>query len=250
MIRRHLTVPAVAFAASALLSVPAVASDGPSWSYAADRGPAHWAELSPDYAACGTGHNQSPVDIAAPLEAALDGPTIAYPEVGRQVRHDGHTVKVSFPPGNAIVYEGQRYRLRQLHFHTPGEHRLDGQAFPMEAHLVHEAEDGRLAVLALLFEEGQAAPTLEALLSQAPATSGAQVTLDEGLDAEALLPDAASYYRLNGSLTTPPCSEGVLWLVAKTTLTASETQLQVMSRLLGEANNRPLQPLNARRVLE
>ncbi len=249
MIRRHLTVPAVAFA-SVLITLPAVAGDGASWSYTADRGPEHWAELSPDYAACGMGHNQSPVDIATPLEASLDGPSIEYSQTGRQVRHDGHTLKVTFPPGNAIVYEGERYRLRQLHFHAPSEHHLHGQALPMEAHLVHEAEDGRLAVLALLFEEGQVEPALEALLRQAPATPGQQVTLDAGLEADALLPDTAEYYRLNGSLTTPPCSEGVLWLVAKAPLSASETQLQAMSRLLGEANNRPLQPLNARRVLE
>ncbi|MBB3232989.1 carbonic anhydrase [Halomonas stenophila] len=249
MIRRHLAVSAVALV-SALITIPAVASDGASWSYTADRGPGHWAELSPDYAACGAGHNQSPVDIATSLETSLGGPSIEYPHAGYQVRHDGHTVKVTFPPGNAIEYEGKRYRLRQLHFHAPSEHHLNGQAFPMEAHLVHEAGDGRLAVLALLFEEGQAEPALETLLRQAPATSGQQVTLDAGLEADALLPDAADYYRLNGSLTTPPCSEGVLWLVAKAPLSASETQLQAMSRLLGEANNRPLQPLNARRVLE
>lgn len=249
MIRRHLTVSAVALA-SALITVPVVASDGPSWSYTADRGPGHWAELSPAYAACGAGQNQSPVDIATPLEAALRGPAIEYQETGRQVHHDGHTLKVTFPPGNAIVYEGERYRLRQLHFHVPSEHHLDGKAFPMEAHLVHEAEDGRLAVLALLFEEGRATPALEALLRQAPGTAGQQVTLDEGIEADALLPEAADYYRLNGSLTTPPCSEGVLWLVAKTPLSISETQLRAMSRLLGAANNRPLQPLNARRVLE
>ncbi len=247
MMSRRATCASLMLAAILVGSVATQAAEGPSWSYDEPR---QWAERSPEYAACGAGRNQSPVDIVAPLEAELPTPIPDYPVAGRTAVNNGHTLKIAFPPGNTLAVEGRHYRLRQLHFHVPAEHRIGGRRFPLEAHLVHEDEAGRLAVLAILFEEGEPASALAEWLDQAPEAEGQRVELQAGVDAGALLGETRDFYRLNGSLTTPPCSEGVLWWVAKAPHSIGASQLATMSRLIGEANNRPLQPLNARRVLD
>ncbi|MFG6177514.1 carbonic anhydrase [Halomonas sp. THAF12] len=247
MMSRRTTLSFLSLAGALWTSACAQAAEGSTWSYAETR---QWATLSADYAVCSSGHNQSPVNIVAPLEADFPIPVLDYPVVGNSVLHDGHTLKVEFPTGNTLAVADRSYRLRQLHFHVPAEHRIEGRTFPMEAHLVHEAEDGRLAVLAVLFELGEPSQAVTALLAQAPGAQGERVALSDGVDARSLLGDDLDVYRLNGSLTTPPCSEGVLWWVAKRPRSIGESQLEEMSRRIGEANNRPLQPLNARRLLD
>ena len=141
------------------------------------------------------------------------------------------------------------YRLLQFHFHAPSEHRVDGVAFPMEMHLVHAAPDGDLAVVAVMFTAGEGDSVLAELWQNVPRRVGENHVLASPLAPAALLPDDRDYYRLNGSLTTPPCTEGVTWLVMKQPLSASTEQITALSELLAGPNNRPVQPLNARVVL-
>ncbi|MDR5868520.1 carbonic anhydrase [Halomonas koreensis] len=241
---------AMLVALSALVwCLPAGAGDA-SWSYDGERGPEHWARLAEAYAMCGQGRNQSPVDIDEALPADLPPLSIDYAVHGERVVHDGHTLEVAFPRGNVLGVDGRRYRLRQLHFHVPGEHRRAGAGFAMELHLVHATDGGRLAVLALPYVIGAPEPALESLLEHAPGEPGQEATLSPALDAGALVGEPLDYYRYSGSLTTPPCSEGVLWLVASTPGQLGASQLARLADRLGEANHRPVQPLNARRVLE
>ncbi len=236
--------------AGASLSLTAHAAGDPAWSYTGPTGPSQWGALGPGHALCASGRNQSPVDLTATLEAELPALETSYSAVGRELVNNGHTLKLAYPEGNALRVDGATFALKQVHFHAPSEHTVDGRRYAMEAHLVHANAAGELTVVAVLFERGEAHDALRGVWAQMPSQAGERATLASGLDAEALLPAKRGYYRLNGSLTTPPCSEGVRWMVMKQPVTASDGQLQAFSDLMGHANNRPLQPLNARRVVE
>ncbi|MDY6812897.1 MAG: carbonic anhydrase family protein [Pseudomonadota bacterium] len=227
---------------------PALAAGAP-WTYAGERGAAQWATLDAGYALCEAGRNQSPVDLGAATAAALAPLELDYRAGGEVVRHDGHTLRIDLPAGDTLRLDGRLFTLRQVHFHTPAEHRLDGRDYPLEAHLVHTGPAGELAVVGVLFEPGASNPALAAFGEPLPASAGASRPLAEPLPLMTLLPDALDYYRYSGSLTTPPCSEGVRWIVLRRPVTASPTQLAALRQALGESN-RPLQPLNARLVLE
>ena len=219
------------------------------WGYSGGTGPLHWAELSPEYQAC-AGSNQSPVDLTQFVEADLAPITFSY---GRrsatEVVNNGHTVQVRSTGDSEIILDGRAYRLLQFHFHAPSEHRVDGVAFPMEMHLVHAAPDGDLAVVAVMFTAGEGDSVLAELWQNVPGRVGENHVLASPLAPAALLPKDRDYYRLNGSLTTPPCTEGVTWLVMKQPLSASSQQITALLELLAGPNNRPVQPLNARVVL-
>lgn len=239
----------VLIATALLLWLPSALADGAAWDYAGQRGPAHWATLDADYALCETGHNQSPVDLGTTTAAALAPLELDYRPGGQAVRHNGHTLRIDLPAGDTLRLEGRAFTLRQVHFHAPSEHRLGGRSYPLEAHLVHVDQEGELAVVGVLFEPGAPNPALTALGESLPATAGASQPLAEPLPLMALLPDALDHYRYSGSLTTPPCSEGVRWMVLRMPVTASPAQLAAMRQALG-GNSRPLQPLHARLVLE
>lgn len=199
---------------------------------------------------CGTGMNQSPVDLASPVEADLAPLTLAYAKGGHEVLNNGHTIQVNYQPGSTLTVDGHNYELKQFHFHAPSENHIDGKSFPMEAHLVHADADGHLAVVAVMFEEGAANKMLEKVWEKMPAEHGDKNALDSEVSVNGILPANRDYYRFNGSLTTPPCSEGVLWLVMKTPLTASVDQIEHFSHTMHYPNNRPVQPLNARAVMK
>ena len=218
------------------------------WGYAGDTGPLRWAELSAAYRAC-AGSNQSPVDLARFAEADLAPIQFDYAASGVEVVNNGHTVQVTSAAGSQLTVDGRVYRLRQFHFHAPSEHRVNGESFPMEAHLVHTAADGALAVVAVLFSAGDASAALAGTLKNVPASANETHVFRSPLAPADLLPANRDYYRLNGSLTTPPCTEGVLWLVLKQPALASPAQIEALTKLLPGPNNRPLQPLNARIVL-
>lgn len=243
----------VAFAA-ATLALAALAGEphhAPHWSYAGEEGPAHWAKLAPEFSAC-AGHQQSPVDLDRFSDVALPALAPHYQGSGRDIVNNGHTVQVDYAPGNTFTLEGKVYTLKQVHVHLPSEHHLHGKALPMEAHLVHADAAGHLAVIAVLFDTGKPNTEIAHLLEHAPTHAGAPVPLDAaaGIAVAGLLPKDLGYYQYNGSLTTPPCTEGVRWLVLKHPLTASGHQLHGLATLLGHSNNRPVQPIGARRVLE
>jgi len=205
---------------------PAHPAHAPHWSYDGAEDPAHWAALSPDFALCGAGHQQSPVDIV----------------------NNGHTIQVDTVGSGVLVIGRDRYVLQQFHFHTPSEHTVDGRSYPLEAHFVHKTADGKLAVVGLLFEEGADNPALNPCWSRLPKSAGPPVDLGRGgLDLRNVLPGRHDVYRYAGSLTTPPCSEGVDWLVLKQHATASTAQIEAFRSIVPH-DNRPTQPLAGRAV--
>lgn len=220
------------------------------WGYTGAAGPEHWSELESDYAMCGLGRNQSPIDLAGFLEADLKPLAFSYRAGAVDIVNNGHSVQISYAPGSMLSVDGHVFELTQFHFHAPSENRINGKSFPLEVHLVHEDQDGNLAVVAALYEDGAADPLLSKLWDAVPAEEGAKAALPVGMDVTALLPSDRDYYRYNGSLTTPPCSEGVWWLVMKQQKTVSPEQVQRFANVLGFSNNRPIQPVNARVVAQ
>lgn len=233
------------------LASPLFAASGSEWSYSGQAGPQHWGSLSSEFDVCGSGKNQSPVDLAGMIEGNLPEPAYDYSEPGETLINTGHTLKIAYPEGNALTLDGRRYALKQVHFHTPSEYTIDGQRYPMEAHLVHADAQGNLAVIAAMFEKGESHDALAEFGDSLPGQADKRLSLSgEGVSATAWLPERRDYYRLNGSLTTPPCTEGVRWLVMKDPVTASPAQLEALRKAIGHANNRPLQPVNARLIVE
>lgn len=238
-------------AAAALLCAPAwAAQHGHHWSYEGDASPAHWGSLAAEYAVCADGKNQSPVDLSSAIRAGGDSVRLAYAPMRYRVENNGHAIQVTpATEARALQIGDKSFVLKQFHFHTPSEHTFKGRHFPMEAHFVHQTAEGELAVVAVVFEEGAANPALKPLLTQS-LQSGRSVEVAQLADITPLLPADQQHFRLNGSLTTPPCSEGVNWVVMKTPVSASKAQIRKMAAMIGHANNRPVQPLNSRIVVE
>lgn len=232
-----------------LISGAVVAADGAHWDYAGEAGPANWARLTPEYGAC-AGHNQSPVNLTGMIDAKLAPITFSYDQRAAEILNNGHTVQINVAAGNSIVVDGIKFDLKQFHFHAPSENLIKGKSYPLEGHLVHADKDGNLAVVAVMFKEGHANSLLTQAWKQMPKQSGEKAELKDQVTAMALMPGKHDYYRFNGSLTTPPCSEGVRWIVMKQAMTASKEQIQAFAGVLTHPNNRPVQALNARSVME
>ncbi len=241
---------ALIFAASLLASPAAFASGKAQWKYSGHEGPEHWGELAPEFAACAKGVNQSPIDLKGAIEANLPPIKFNYATQASEILNNGHTIQANFAPGSTIKVDGILFELKQVHFHAPSENLINGKSYPLEGHLVHANKDGHLAVVAVMYNEGKANAGLAGLWKQMPAEAGGPVALASSVNANGLLPAKRDYYRFNGSLTTPPCSEGVRWLVMKQPVTASREQIEQFSRVMHHPNNRPLQPVNARPVLQ
>lgn len=223
------------------------------WTYEGAEGPEHWGEIADTYRACSVGKNQSPIDLESSQEikAQLSPLTLAYKAGGKEVLNNGHTIQVSYEPGNTLTLDGHSYELKQFHFHAPSENEIDGKQYPMEAHLVHADKDGHLAVVALMFTESATDnPALNQFWSQIPAKAEEKAALTTKVDASKLLPAKHDYYRFDGSLTTPPCTEGVVWLVMKQPVSTSKAQIAKFTQIMGHPNNRPVQAVNARTVLK
>jgi len=235
--------------ASAAIAAGSGAMAQAHWSYEGESGPENWGKLDPKYVMCGIGRNQSPVDLSRFVEAELAPLKMQYKTSASEIVNNGHTLQVNYTPGSTLVVDGIEFELKQFHFHAPSENTLNGKSFPLEGHLVHADKNGNLAVVAVMFAEGKENPLLAKLWQSIPAKKGEQNALPAGLNVKALLPTLHSHYAFNGSLTTPPCSEGVRWLVIKQPATASKAQVERFAGTIGEDNNRPVQPLNARAVL-
>lgn len=221
------------------------------WSYAGETGPEHWAALEGDNLMCGKGRNQSPINIDKTVSAKLPPIEFHYAQSGKEVEdNNGHTVQINFQPGSYIVMDGNRYELVQVHFHQPSENEIHGRRFPLEGHFVHKDREGNLAVIAVMLKEGREDKGLNVAWDPMPLEAGQSATLAAHFRPESILPKSKSYYRFSGSLTTPPCSEGVLWMVMKQPVEVSRSQIEKFKRALPHANNRPIQPLNARQINE
>ena len=219
------------------------------WSYEAENGPNVWAQLSPEYQLCSAGIHQSPIDIVNPTPAELPPITFNYRPTLLNIHNTGNTIEVAYQNGSWIEINGIKYHLLQFHFHTPSEHTVAGNLYDMEMHLVHESEDGALAVIGVLIKSGSVNTTFNTLWHHLPSVSGesAQVK-DVTLNALDLLPNSKYTYRYKGSLTTPPCSEDVKWFVLTTPIEMSQSQIAAFKAIL-YGNNRPVQPLNGRELL-
>lgn len=239
------------YAGLVLGMLPAIApASGPDWSYSGENGPANWGKLRPAYARCANGKRQSPIDIVATQKQALPAIRFDYHPASLHIVNDGHTVRVRFANGSRIVLGKESYLLQQMHFHIPGGDKIGGQEFEMGMHLVHKSSAGHLMVVVVLFRTGAPNPALAALLPTMPAhQSGEQSIPAVMADAMQFLPAARGYVAYDGSLTAPPCTEGISWLVLKQPLELSADQLAQLSSFFPR-NARPVQPLNGRVLKE
>ncbi|MGE0255184.1 MAG: carbonic anhydrase [Alphaproteobacteria bacterium] len=246
---RGSTILAVA-AALALAAAAAQASGTKAkWSYEGPGGPQHWGDLDAEYALCKAGKAQSPIDLAD--ANVMAGVTIAtdYRPLPLTVLHNGHTVQFNVGNGSTLTSGGKSFDLVQVHFHAPTEHAMGGRTFPLEAHFVHQSAAGKLAVIGVMIVEGAANPALAALLRHLPMQEMAAKTYPETvIDPAGLMPAQRDLFRYMGSLTTPPCSEGVNWHVMAATITASAAQIEMLAKAMG-ANARPVQAANDRLIV-
>ncbi|MBL4613841.1 MAG: carbonic anhydrase family protein [Magnetovibrio sp.] len=244
-----LSCAAVVVVAGSVVTQPAQTA---SWGYGGDEGPAKWGDLSPDFKVCGSGKMQSPVDLSdanatSGVEVSLD-----YRPVGLEILNNGHTVQMNVENGSFMRSHNKTFYLRQVHFHTPSEHPISGKTYDMEAHFVHQVSGGGpLAVIGVFFNEGVENAALKEVITHAPKgnSHGAKVVKGVTVDLRAILPNKRSYYRYMGSLTTPPCSEGVNWFVVKQAMTVSKAQIAKMKAAFGGENARPVQASNNRLIL-
>jgi len=225
-------------------------SHAPHWSYKGEEGPKHWGQLDPAYAACASGHAQSPINIQHAKLAELPPLQFDYQSVPLNIINNGHTIQVSYVPGSTLTVGDRTYTLRQFHFHHPSEEHINGRGFDLVAHLVHDDGSGHLAVVAILFKIGVSNSLLENVWRNIPTqTEKATDVPSVSVNVKDLLPADHGYYTFSGSLTTPPCSEGVVWYVLKNQSTVSQDQVAAFAKLYPR-DARPIQPLYGREVLE
>lgn len=213
-------------------------------------GPSAWGDLGEEYASCGAGLEQSPIDIvtADVVETDTPDPVLDWEPGDLKMINNGHTIEAEVPEGNATTLGGAEYELKQFHWHRPSETTIDGEGGAMELHFVSQDAAGNRAVLSVLIQEGEADPLYDTLWAAQPATESETDTIEvESFDFAALLPDDLTTWTFDGSLTTPPCTEGVSWNVLVTPTTMSAEQVDAF---LYEGNARPTQPLGDRTVDE
>jgi carbonic anhydrase len=251
--------------ASTSATAPTVASSAPApsatsvkpatrWSYDGDLGPAHWGDLDPSFAACSHGTVQSPVNLPAATRPTEKAPTFpTWAPVPLRVVNNGHSIQVDDTAASSFVLDGTTYAMKNFHFHSPSEHTVDGRSFEAEMHFVHKSADGKIAVVAILFDRGRPNDLLAPLFAAMPASaSGDVATRPETIDVQTLLPKTSKLFRYSGSLTAPPCTEGVTWLVVVPDAPPQlgDAQIAQLRAALKGATNRPLQPLGGRTIVE
>ncbi|WP_392552616.1 carbonic anhydrase family protein [Orbus wheelerorum] len=236
-----LLMASIGFASSALAGV--------HWGYEGNELPENWAQLSPEYQMCGLGKNQSPVNISGAIKAQIGQLKTHYGQTSGEIVNNGHTVQITEKnPNDYVIVNGERYDLVQFHFHSPSENKINGKSYPMEGHFVHANKNGDLLVMAVMFDEGAENTSAEQLLSLLSEQENNPTNFDS-INIASFLPKDKSYYRFSGSLTTPPCSEGVTWIVLKHPMTLSKTEIDKFSHAFKHHNNRPIQPLNGRIII-
>ncbi|MEK6803491.1 MAG: carbonic anhydrase family protein [Nitrospirota bacterium] len=220
-----------------------------AWQYDGDQGPSHWGEIAPTTASCEKGTQQSPINIrTAPHHQSHDGLLVHYTAVPGRVVASHHTIEVDFQSGESLEVLGRTYTLKEFHFHEPSEHQLNGRTYPMEAHLVHRDASGHLVVLAVLMDLGNESASLSAVWDRIPSEKQDEVR-DLLINPQDLLPKDLHHYAYDGSLTTPPCTEGVHWIVLKEPISITSAHIERFVSLIGH-NARPVQSLNKREIDE
>ena len=219
------------------------------WSYEGETGPENWGKINSAWSKCGSGERQSPIDIRDGMKVELEQIVFDYKPSSFTVVDNGHTVQVDLASGNFITVLGRSYELVQFHFHRPGEERINGRAFEMVVDLVHKDPEGKLAVLAVLLERGKAQNMIQTVWNNLPLEKHDIIRPSIVLDVNEILPEKREYFTYMGSLTTPPCNEGVLWMVMKNPVQASPAQMALFSRLY-PMNARPVQASAGRVIKE
>ena len=228
---------------------PPPPANGTHWAYDGEFGPANWSKINAKWSQCGKGGRQSPIDIRDGMKVDLEKLAFDYKPSSFSVIDNGHTVQVNVAGGNFLTVQNRSYELQQFHFHRPSEERINGKSFEMVVHLVHRDAEGKLAVLAVLLERGAAHDMIQTVWNNLPLEKHDTVQPSVVLDVAAMLPERRDYYTYMGSLTTPPCTEGVLWMVMKQPMQASPQQMAIFSRLY-PFNARPVQAHSGRVIKE
>jgi len=250
-IKKLLSTVALTAATVSIIATSAFAAGSHNirWGYSGHEGPENWGTLSPDYHACKTGLMQSPIDLSGGNMWDTVSVKTDYKPAELEILHNGHTVQFNVGNGSTMTSHAKTYDLVQIHFHTPSEHVSNGKPYPMEAHFVHQASDGTLGVIGVFYQQGEANSALQAVFDNIPTHPAEAKKIGVQIDPADILPARSGFYRYMGSLTTPPCSEGVNWFVLKKPATASKAQLDAMHAAIGD-NARPAQMSNNRLILE
>ena len=223
-------------------------SDSPHWAYDGEEGMDHWGMLSHGYMTCEAGSHQSPIDITMPGEdQAPELLQFHYRQVDIQAMHNGHSIQVRVSPGSELHVNGRTYRLMQFHFHEPSEHHIEGRSSPFELHLVHRDQTGHIVVVSFLADLGAGHSIVSALWPALPMHAGESAPSRQ-LDLSSLIPNNLHHFAYHGSLTTPPCTEGVHWIVMKEKILIAQAQIDQFVALVGH-NARAIQPIHDRKVL-
>lgn len=209
----------------------------------------HWGDVA-EFATCKVGKEQSPINIVTKSVKKSDKAPLDthYVASKAEIVNNGHTIQINLAAAGFANLKGKQYKLVQFHFHTPSEEKIDGKNYPLVAHLVHKDDAGNLGVIALLIKEGKENAALKNIFANLPKVEG-KLNLVDNINVSDFLPKSLTYYGFNGSLTTPPCSEGVAWHVVKEPIELSKTQIQSFTSIF-KFNARPIQALNGRVVEE
>ena len=218
------------------------------WSYEGEGAPERWSELSGEYKACGAGSQQSPLNLDSHVPSLLNDMAVSWRPAPVEVANNGHTIQANATPGSWTDLGGKRFELLQFHFHHPSEHQVDGRPYSMEVHFVHKSAEGGLAVLGVFLTPGAEHAELAKVWSRMPPQAGQKAPTTGPVDVRLMLPASRACYRYEGSLTTPPCSEIVDWVVFRDPIEVSAGQIAQFARLY-PANARPVQPHHRRFIL-
>lgn len=248
MNRRHALKALAGLALCPICASAGFAAEGAHWGYEGAEGPAHWGDLDAANKACGVGSQQSPVDIVHPIKARLPALKIDWRKGADSIVNNGHTIQINTAPGSTLKLGPDSFTLLQFHFHHPSEHTVAGKRYPMEAHFVHRNAAGGLAVIGALMTAGKSNAVFKKIVATMPAHQGAPVKAAAGIDPNKLLPANRAYYRYEGSLTTPPCSEVVNWLLLRAPTEVAKADIDAFAKLY-PMNARPVQKLDRRFVL-
>jgi carbonic anhydrase len=246
--RRRALKAMAALAACPLCGSGVFAAEGAHWSYEGAEGPDHWGNLDAASKVCTTGSQQSPIDVDATIRAELPPLKIQWTKSADTIVNNGHTIQLNAATGSTLTLGDDEYKLVQFHFHRPSEHLIDGKRFPMEAHFVHQHSSGALAVVGVLMTAGAPNAAFNKVVATMPDKEGPAVKADPAIDPNGFLPGSLTYYRYNGSLTTPPCAETVAWLLLTQPLEVAEADVAGFAKLYA-MNARPVQKDNRRFVL-
>jgi carbonic anhydrase len=230
-------------------SSAAVSAGAPHREYSGDKGADHRAKLTSEYGTCAS-RNRSPINVTKFVDAPLKPVVFKYFSSGAEILNNGRITQANISVGNTVEIDGVKFELKQFHVHAPGEKQINGKSFPLEVHLVHADRNDNLAIVVVMVAEGEANKLLAQVWENMPQKQGDKTFLRSRILPVDLLPTNRDYYHFSGSLTTPPCSEGGRWIVMKESITASKAQIDAFVDVMHQANNRPIQPVKARLVLE